>query len=338
MRRSLLRLSIPLLVPFVTSGGVVRSRELAVIRLEDDDGTIGFGEAAPLAAYDGVSIDDVWEALREGPPERGAPPQARAAWELAELDLQARRRGRPLGEPGADAIPVNRTLPAGPPDETAERAREGLKAGFSCFKVKVGLPDDVERVAAVRETIGPWPAIRLDANGAWGLEEAVERIAALAPYDLELVEQPCATLEELAELRPRIAIPIAADESIATADDVRRAAELEACEVVNVKLSGSGGWGPAREAVREAERRGLRTFLSSTLDGPWGIAAALQLASSEGISMACGLATLELFDARIARVLSPPRAGLVHVPEGPGLGIDVDEQALAEVVVDEVHK
>ena len=122
VRRSLLRLSIPLREPFVTSTGVVSARELAVIRLEDDEGTVGFGEAAPLEAYDGVTVDEVIDALRDGPPPRGAPPQARAAWELAELDLQARRRGRPLGEPGADAIPVNLTLAAGPPEEVAAAA------------------------------------------------------------------------------------------------------------------------------------------------------------------------------------------------------------------------
>jgi L-Ala-D/L-Glu epimerase len=336
VKRSLLRLSIPLKEPFVTAGGVVRSRELAVIRLEDDEGHLGFGEAAPLEPYDGVSVDDVWEALREGPPPRGAPPQARAAWELAELDLQARRRGRALGEPGADAIPVNRTLAAGPPVEAAERAREGLKAGYSCFKVKVGLPDDAERVAAVRETIGSWPALRLDANGAWRPDEAVERIADLERYDLQLVEQPCRTLEEMAEVRPRVGVPIAADEAIAAASDVRRAAVLRACDVVNVKLAGSGGFGPARDALREAERHGLRAFLSSTLDGPWGIAAALQLAASEQISLACGLGTLELFDAPIARALQPPRSGLMSVPQGPGLGVTVEERDLDEVTVERI--
>jgi L-Ala-D/L-Glu epimerase len=333
VRRSLLRLSIPLREPFVTSAGVVRSRELAVIRLEDDDGTLGFGEAAPLEPYDGVSVDQVWEALREGPPPRGAVPQARAAWELAELDLQARRRGRPLGEPGADAIVVNRTLPAGPPAETAEHARRGLRDGYSCFKVKVGLPDDAERVAAVREAIGSWPALRLDANGAWEPGEAVARIGELAPYDLQLVEQPCRTLEELAEVRPRVEVPIAADEPIAGPDDVRRAAGIRACDVVNVKLASSGGFRPAREAVREAARHDMRVFLSSTLDGPWGIAAGLQLAASEGISLACGLGTLELFDAPIARAVGPPRNGLLAVPQGPGLGVTVEEDDLEAVTV-----
>jgi len=179
VRRSLLRLQIPLREPFVTAGGVVAARELAVIRLEDDDGRVGWGEAAPLEPYDGVSLEEVIDALRDGPPARGSAPQARAAWELAELDLQMRRRGKPLGEPWADAIPVNRTLPAGPPEEVAAAAAAGLREGFSCFKVKVGLPDDDERVAAVREAIGPWPALRVDANGAWEPDQAVEAIGAV---------------------------------------------------------------------------------------------------------------------------------------------------------------
>jgi o-succinylbenzoate synthase len=333
VRRSLLRLSIPLREPFVTAGGVVQARELALIRLEDDDRNLGFGEGAPLEPYDGVSVDEVWEALRDGPPERGAPPQARAAWELAELDLQCRRRGRPLGELGPDQIPVNRTLAAGPPEETAAAAHEGVRAGYSCFKVKVGLPDDRDRVAAVREAVGSWPALRLDANGAWGPNEAVARIGELESFDLQLVEQPCRTLEELAEVRSRVRVPIAADEPIAGAADVTRAVELGACDVVNVKLAGSGGYLPAREAVREADRHGLRAFLSSTLDGPWGIAAALQLAAAEGISLACGLATLELFDARVARALGRPSNGLLAVPQGPGLGVEVDPADLEAVTV-----
>jgi len=337
VRRSLLRLSIPLREPFVTSAGVVSARDLAVIRLEDDEGTLGFGEAAPLEAYDGVTVDEVIDALRDGPPARGAPPQARAAWELAELDLQARRRGRSLGEPGADAIPVNLTLSAGPPDEVAEAASAGVKAGYSCFKVKVGLPDDHARVGAVREAVGSWPALRVDANGAWTPDDAVRAIVALSEHDLELVEQPCATLEEMAEVVAQVEVPVAADESIVGVDDVHRAVELVACDAVNVKLSAAGGFGPARDALRGAREAGLSAWLSSTLDGPWGIAAALQLAAGQHIPLACGLATLDLFDARIAKALPPPINGLMAVPQGPGLGVEVSDDALAEVLVEEVR-
>jgi o-succinylbenzoate synthase len=335
VKRSLLLLSIPLKEPFVTSGGVLSARELVLLRIEDDDGLVGYGEAAPLELYDGVAIEQVVRALRNG---TEGPPQARAAEEMAKLDLEARRAGRGLGEPGADAIPVNRTLPAGPPEETAHAAREALRQGYSCFKVKVGLPDDDERVAAVRAAIGSWPALRLDANGAWAPDEAVRRIARLEPYDIQLVEQPCGTLEELALVRPLVPVPIAADESVASPEDVRAAAAGRACDAVNVKLAGAGGFTAARQAVREAQAHDLRPFLSSTLDGPWGIAAALQLAASEGISLACGLGTLELFDARIARALPRPADGLMAVPEGPGLGVNVDDDALAEVLVEEIDE
>lgn len=340
MKRTLRRLSIPFREPFATAGGVVAARDLLLLRLEAADGVVGHGEAAPFQPYDGVSLESVGDALRAvGPTVEEAgdtlPPHAHAAVEMALLDLRAQRDGRPVGEPGAEAIAVNRTLPAGPPEEVARRAREGLRAGYSCFKLKVGLPDDADRVAAVREAIGPWPALRLDANGAWRPREAIEMARAFEPHDIELLEQPCRTLEELRDVRRSVDVIVAADESIATAADVERAAASGSCDAVNVKLAGSGGFIAARAALRTASERGLDAFLSSTVDGPWGIAAALQLAASERVSRACGLGTLELFDARLARAIPPPSAGLQAVPQGPGLGVPVDEDAIEEVAVED---
>ena len=331
VKRSLLRLSIPLAEPFVTSSGVVTSRELLLLRLEAADGIVGYGEAAPFEPYDGVPLERAVAALTGGGGRR--PPQARAAEEIARLDLRARQDGRPLAEPVKDSLPVNMTLAAGPAEEAAERAREGLREGFASFKLKVGLPDDAERVAAVREALGPWPALRVDANGAWSVEDAVRAIRSMEDNDLEFVEQPCASLRELAEVRQRVSTPIAADESVSTLRELRRALDLDACDVLNVKLAGSGGMGPARELLREARSSGLDAFLSSTLDGPWGIAAALQLAGSEGLSLACGLATLGLFDAEVARALPAPRRGTLRVPPGPGLGVEIDAEALDAVTV-----
>jgi o-succinylbenzoate synthase len=336
VKRSLARLSIPLREPFATAGGVVASRELLLLRLEDEDGAVGYGEAAPLEPYDGVKLDDVLAALRNGH-DAARLPQAHAAEEMALLDLEASRAGRAIGEPGAEAIPVNRTLAGGPPAEVAERASEGVRDGYSCFKVKVGLPDDEERVAAVREAVGPWPALRIDANGAWTVDEAVAAIDRLARFDLQLVEQPCASLAEMAAVRREVDVPIAADESVATAEDVRAAVACGACDVVNVKLAPSGGFTAAREALREASAHGLEAFLSSTLDGPWGIAAALQLAAGERVQLACGLATLELFDAALALALPPPADGVLVVPQGPGLGLSIDDAAIAEVLVEELR-
>jgi o-succinylbenzoate synthase len=335
VKRIVYRLSLPFKEPYVTSGGVATERELALLRIEDNDGAIGYGEAAPFEPYDGVSIDRVVATLTRRAKGR-RPPQARAAEELARLDLEARREGRPVAGPAAETIPVNMTLSAGPPAEVAARARDGVRAGYSCFKLKVGLPDDVERVAAAREAIGSWPALRIDANGGWSVDEAVAAIRALERYDLQFVEQPCATLAELGEVRQRVSAPIAADESITTANDVRAAVAAGACDVVNIKLATSGGFTAARDALRTAAEHGTAAFLSSTLDGPWGIAASLQLAASERVPLASGLATLELFDSELARALPAPSDGVLAVPQGPGLGVSVDDDALSEVLVEEL--
>lgn len=336
MKRTLLRLSIPFRTPFVSAEAVAATRELVVLRLEGGDGTVGWGEAAPFEPYDGVPLERAIAALSGGGGRR--PPQARAAEEIARLDLEARQEDRPLAEPVKDALAVNMTLPGGPPEEVAARAREGARSGYACFKVKVGLPEDAERVGAVREAIGPWPALRVDANRAWTVEQAVASIRAIEDHDLEFVEQPCRTLEELRQVRARVSTPIAADESAGSARAIRRAVETEACDVVNVKLAGAGGFGPARDMLRLARSNGLGAFLSSTLDGPWGIAAALQLAGSEGLTLACGLATLDLFEGPIAKALPAPRNGTLKVPTGPGLGVEISDESLADVVVGEVRQ
>jgi L-Ala-D/L-Glu epimerase len=334
VRRSVLRLAIPLKEPFVTANGVVSERELLLLRLEAGDGAVGYGEAAPFEPYDGVPLERAAAALTGGGGRR--PPHARAAEEIARLDLHARQEERPLAEPHKDALAVNMTLAAGPPEEVAERARAGLRDGYACFKLKVGLPDDVDRVAAVREAIGPWPALRVDANGAWSVDEAVHAIRGIEGNDLEFVEQPCRSLRELAEVRQRVSTAIAADESVTTLRELRRAAELEACDVVNVKLAGAGGFKPSRELIHEARSAGMDVFLSSTLDGPWGIAAALQLAAAEEVTLACGLATLPLFESPLARALPPPRAGTLKVPTGPGLGVSIEDRDLAAVTLETV--
>ncbi|MEX2197122.1 MAG: enolase C-terminal domain-like protein [Thermoleophilaceae bacterium] len=336
MRRSLASLAIPFREPYVTATGTVLTRELLLLRLEDDDGAVGLGEAAPFEPYDGTPLAPVAAALLD-PGDGPVPPQARAAEEMALLDLEARREGRPLCEPGADAIAVNYTVAAGPPDEAVAKAKEGLRKGYSCFKLKVGLPDDADRVAAVRGALGPWPALRLDANGAWGVEEAVERIDALAEHDLQLVEQPCPTLEELALVRRRVSVPIAADEPIRGAGDVRAAAAAGACDAVSLKLATLGGVLPTRDAIRAAREEGLEPILTSTLDGPWGIAAALHVAAAERLTLACGLATLDLFAARLAKAVRRPMAGVLEVPPGSGLGVDVEDEDLAEVLVEQLQ-
>ena len=336
MSRRLLWLSIPFREPYATAKGTVRARDLVVLRIDEADGITGFGEAAPFEPYDGVTLAAVAQVLQE----RMTPtayPQVHAADEMAFLDLEGKRIGVPLGEPAeTQTVPVNFTLAGATPEDVAAAAAAARADGYECFKLKVGLADDEVRVAAARDAIGPDALLRLDANGAWSADEAIQRIGRLAGYGLEFVEQPCASLEEMATVRRAAGVRIAADEAVQSAQDVRTAASLEACDIVSVKLAPMGGIGAAREAMEAARSAGIEPYVSSTLDGPWGIAAGLHLAASEEVRLHCGLATLSLFDATIATALPAPVGGRIEVPSGPGLGVDVSDEAISEVLVQEL--
>ena len=334
MSRRLLWLSIPFKQPFTTAAGSAKARDLVLLRVEED-GQVGYGEAAPFEPYDGVSVGEVARVLQERMTPTGFA-QVHTADEMAFLDLEGRKLGIPALELEADSVPVNFTLAGATPEAVAASASAALADGYGCFKLKVGLADDEARVAAVRDAVGPDALLRLDANGAWSPADAIARIERLAGYGIEFVEQPCVTLEDLAAVRRACSVGIGADESVQSADDVHAAARAGACDVVSVKLAPMGGVSAARRAIEAAREAGIEPYVSSTLDGPWGIAAGLQLASAERISMHCGLATLGLFGGAVGSILPSPREGRMGVPAGPGWGVEVPEDVLDEVLVQEL--
>ena len=230
-----------------------------------------------------------------------------------------------LGPPPArrDRVRVNATVPAVQP-----AAVPGVLARFpgcTTAKVKVAergqrLVDDVARVAEVRRVLGDGGRVRVDANGAWGVDEAVEALAALGRYDLEYAEQPCRSVPELAALRVRLArrhldVPVAADESIRTADDPFAVAAAGGADVAVLKVPPLGG---ARRTAEVAEvlRRdhGLPAVLSSALDSAVGIAAGLAAAAAlPDLPYACGLATGGLLEQDVSDEPGAPRDGLLPV-------------------------
>jgi o-succinylbenzoate synthase len=191
-------------------------------------------------------------------------------------------------------IPVNVTVPVVGPERAAEIVRA---SGCRTAKVKVaepGLPesDDIERVAAVRDAIGPGGKIRVDANAGWTVDEATRMLRALGRYELEYAEQPCATLDELSELRRYVDIPVAADESIRRAEDPLRVKAAGAADIVVLKVQPLGG---VRAALRVAEACGLPVVVSSAVDTSVGLAAGVALAAAlPELPYACGLATMSL--------------------------------------------
>ena len=341
MRLSVRRRELRLRCPLESSYGAVRTRTLLAVSLTDSDGVTGHGEAAPLEPYDGVSLQRVERALEGYAPVlaqqremNGAQlldacrlvddlPAALAAIDLALWDRAGRRAGKPvaalLTHDPATEVAVNATLSALDRAGASEQAARAARAGFRCLKVKVGRGDDAGRVAAVRAAAGPALALRLDANGAWGVEEAVRAIDALSPAGLELVEEPTHGLQAVRAVRRRVAVRVAIDETAAE----HGALGAGVADAVCLKISRCGGISGLLAAASLVRASGAEAYLASTLDGPLGVAAALHAAAalaSRGPVPACGLATLGMFEG-LENPL-PARQGTIAVPSAAGLGVE----------------
>ena len=352
--------AIPFREPYVTASGTLERREMVLVRVRSDDGTVGLGEAVPLTLRGGASLEKVWRQLRRAsgrltgtdlgaligddplagvigvvvaqlPGRRYAPP-AKAALEMALFDLAAKLAGIPLWRllraDAAAPVSCNATLAAGEPADVAAHAREWAEQGFRTFKLKLGTGADAAQVAAVRAELGPTARIRVDANGAWTAADAIAILSELEAFDVELAEQPAAGLRELAAVARESRIPLAADESVTDAKEAARAVQRGACRYATVKLAKVGGMGPAVAIAGE-----LPVYLSSALDGPVGIAAAAHLAQAiyrgrENPGLDHGLATQLLFAEQPAPVACRVADGELIAPEGPGLGVEMDDEAL----------
>jgi O-succinylbenzoate synthase len=275
---------VPFRVPLTTRFRGVTERHGLLLH-----GPHGWGEWSPFDEYDD-EVAAVWLASAVDAACVAAPP--------------ARR----------DRIPVNVTVPAVGPDEAR---RIVAASGCATAKVKVAEPggnlaDDVARVAAVREALGPDGRIRVDANASWSVDEAAEALGRIedAAGGLEYAEQPCATFEELAEVRERTGVRIAADEAIRR-DHADPMFLRDAVDVAVIKVQPSGG---VHAALALVERLGLPAVVSSALETSVGLAAGVRLAAAlPSLEHSCGLATgLLLAEDVVDRPLRP-EGGMLDV-------------------------
>lgn len=345
--------ALPFREPYVTARGVLRQREMVLLRVRTDEGLEGLGEAVPLALRGGASLQQVVRELEEVATsdvlpiylEHGASESMSIAEIDPRLELSAPSRCALLTaiadlrektmeghEAHREPVACNATLVSGTPEEVADNALRWAEEGFETFKLKLGAGDDIAQVTAVRDALGPEARIRVDANAAWPLETAVAVLAGLESLDIELVEQPVVAIEDAISLSEATSIPLAGDESIASLDDARNAVESGAFRLASLKVSKIGGY---FEGMRIIEA--IPSYVSSALDGPVGIAIGADLArdadealrSNWGRQLAHGLATQRLFASTIAAVECELRDGMLHPPPGPGLGVEIDEEALA---------
>lgn len=340
--------------PLETARGRFTTRAGALLELRDTTGHCGLGESAPWPGFGTETVAESVAALERAASllpeidlEPGqwpgpladclrAAPAARAALDGALWDLAARRAGSPLAAMlaaryGAGTalarVAVNALLTAEAPAALREQAVRAREAGHLAAKIKLGsasLAQDLARVRAARDGLGPGLALRGDANGAWTARQAREALAALREFDLDYLEQPLPAddLDGLAALRAGSPVRIAADESVAGEDGVARLLAAGAADVLVLKPAVLGGPGRALEIAGRVRAADCDVVFTHTLESAVGVHHALHCAAAWADHRAVhGLATAGLFEQDLAE---PPalRSGALLVPGAPGLGIE----------------
>lgn len=348
--------------PLVTAAGEFATRETVILELRDAGGHAGVGEAAPWPGFGGETLAAATAALeRAAGLLEGASieptqwpldlvmllsdlPSARAAVEGALCDLAARRAGQSLaaflrraagldGDEVPGGIAVNALLLEREPEALRAEAARVRAAGFAAAKLKVAtgpLVEDIARVRAARDGLGPQLALRLDANGGWSEDEAREALAALAPFKPDYVEQPveAGDIGALARLRAGGAARIAVDESLSVDRGLSRVLDAGAADVVVLKPTLLGGPLAALAAARRAREAGCGVVFTHAFEGAVGRGHALHGAAAWGEEDAVhGLAGGTPFRDDLA-TLPAVEGGLLAVPPGPGLGLPLDVERL----------
>ena len=345
---------VPFRAPYLTSGAEAQIRYGLLLFLLSDSGLMGIGEASPIGAGSEKEIEETASLIDCLAPQvlqidldsseslqqvraLPMPPVVRFGIETALLDLMGKAIGRSAlellgGKP--IPLPVNALITTELPQGAAAKAREAVALGFASLKLKVALgsiEQDEALVSSVRQAVGPKMKLRIDPNQGWSVSQAIDSIQRLAPYGLEYVEQPVLA-EEVAGLnavRRGSSVLIAADEALGSIDDLERLAEEGAADLFIVKAGRLGGLEAAREVMRLAEKAGKPVVVTSSLESGVGLAASVHLAATlPSHPFAHGLATGLLLENDLLTSPILPSNGMIPVPTGNGLGVDVDMRAV----------
>ncbi|WP_422927734.1 mandelate racemase/muconate lactonizing enzyme family protein [Singulisphaera sp. PoT] len=333
------------------------------VTVEGDDGLLGFGEGATAPVWSGESAETgLWfvENLL-GPKLAGATldhPSEALAWmdrelhgnsftksavDIALWDLWARSQGVSVSSLVADResvawIPTRVSIGAYPPEETVRLAVEFWERGVRTLKFKTGVPgiDDVARLKAVRERLGPEPVFTIDANGAHATaDDAVRAIEALVPFNLALAEQPTPRdrIGLLAKVRKRVPVPILADEAVFTPGHLEEAIDLDAFDILSIYPGKNGGFTHSLAMARRAQAAGKSCAIGSNLETDLGQAAMICLASSLSVfpvdRIACDFQASLFYASSYVRPPITYQDGKVEAPRGFGFGVEPDSAYLS---------
>src|SRR6056297_2967613 len=343
-------LKIPLIKEFKTSLRTVKVADETIVKIESEDGKIGFGEAAPTAVITGDTSQSIRGLIKNKMRplligeevenieklhfliEKAAinNSSAKAAVEIAVYDLFAQNYGAPLYKilgGYRNTLTSDLSISVNSPAEMKEDALKSVNNGYQVLKLKVGkgIEKDLNRVRAVREAVGDKIKIRLDANQGWKAKEAIYIIKKMEAENLkiELVEQPVKAdnFEALKFVRDNVYTPIMADESLFSAEDCLRLLKMEACDLINIKLMKAGGIYNALKINSIAEANGIEVMVGSMLEAKVSVTAAAHLAAAKK-----NITRLDL-DAPLYLVEDPIKGGIkmngpkISFSKGSGLGI-----------------
>jgi len=353
----LYRLSVPLIEPFSTSLGTEYAAENVLIRIFTEEGLIGFGECSPYMPINGESQDTCFIvgqyfakaligkdaldiegniALMDGIIYGNT--SIKSAFDIAFYDIAAQNAGRPLyaflGGDKNKTIITDYTVSVGDPDKMAADAVKIKERGFPAIKVKLGKggSQDVERIRAIRAAIGNEIPLRIDANQGWKVNEAIETLNALAPFNIQHCEEPIARWKylKLKKVKKHSPIPIMADESCSDAHDAERLIELNACDYFNIKIGKAGGIFNALQIVKLAETAGIHLQVGAMLESRIAMTAFAHFALCSPLIEHYDFDTALMFkEDPVTGGIIYKDGGVVEVPDTPGLGATISEERLA---------
>ena len=354
-----IKLNIPYKEPFVIALGVIPEASNVVIRIHTDDDLTGTGECAPFVYIAGETQETVFTlsvklaniligkdpcAIEERMQEIDRAVKGnytmKSAFDMALFDILAQRAEMPLyrllGGANKREVHTDMTISIGSPEKVAADALAFKKAGFPALKVKLGttMKEDVARIRAIREAIGPDYPLRIDANQGWDTITAIKTLKALEPFGIEHCEEPVPhwNNRELVKVRENSPIPIMADESVFDHHDAFRLASMGACDYFNIKLSKSGGISNALKVISVAESAGIKCQVGCMSESRFALTALMHLVQARD--------TIVHFDMDSSLMLAedPVTGGITYegkgrwlLGEAPGIGAGFEESYLMEM-------
>lgn len=342
------KISIPLKEPFVISLGTLYSADNVIVTIHTADGITGWGECSPFMSINGESADTgmvvgnyfkkLWagkdalqieDRIKELDTLIFGNNSIKSAFDMALYDIASQYAGMPLyqylGGSKNKTIFTDYTVSVGDAAKMAADALKIKEAGFPVIKVKIGKGGmaDVERIKAIREAVGYDIPLRIDANQGWNFAEAIETLKALEPFNIQHCEEPLPrwAFMQLPEVKKQSPIPVMSDETCCDPNDVKRLIDLQACDLINIKLGKSGGIFKALKMIQLAEAADMKIQIGAFLESRLAMTAFAHLALCSNNIIHYDFDTALMFsEDPVKGGMVYKDNGIIEVPDTPGIG------------------